>query len=155
MRIRSAGADDIADLTRLNLEVHAIHLAAMPDVYRPASAAELDEWFRGRLADAETVVLIADQDGAAVGYVIVRRLEWAGHVFALPRKMAEVDQLGVTASARRRGVGRALMAAAEEQARSWGVPTLVLSVVGFNDDALRFYRALGYDTMLTRLTRPL
>jgi hypothetical protein len=30
-----------------------------------------------------------------------------------------------------------------------------LSVVGFNEDALRFYRALGYDTMLTSLTRPL
>jgi hypothetical protein len=32
MRIRSAGADEIADLTRLNLEVHAIHLVAMPGV---------------------------------------------------------------------------------------------------------------------------
>ena len=155
MRIRSAGTDDIADLTRLNLEVHSIHLAAMPDVYRPTTAAEVGEWFRGRLADAATKVLVADEDGVAVGYVIVRRLEWAGHIFALPRVMAEVDQLGVATSARRRGVGRALMAAAEAQARSWGVPTLVLSVVGFNGDALAFYRALGYDTMLTRLTRPL
>jgi GNAT superfamily N-acetyltransferase len=155
MRIRSAGVDDIADLTRLNLEVHAIHLAAMPGVYRPTSAAEVGEWFCGRLADAATVVLVADDSGGAVGYAMVRRIEWAGHIFALPRTMAEVDQIGVAASARRRGVGRALMAAAEEQARGWGVPTLVLSVVGFNEDALRFYRALGYDTMLTRLTRPL
>jgi len=84
MRIRSAGPDDIADLARLNAEVHAIHLAAMPDIYRPASADAIEGWFRGVLGDAAVVVLVADED-----------------------------------------------------------------------DALGFYRALGYDTLLTRLTRPL
>ncbi len=101
------------------------------------------------LAEAVVTVLVADEDGP-LGYAVVRRIDKAGHVFALPRCTAEVEPLGIAASARRRGIGRALMAAAEAQARRWGASAMLLSVVGFNEDALRFYRALGYDTLLTR-----
>jgi ribosomal protein S18 acetylase RimI-like enzyme len=155
LEIRPARAGDVAALARLNAEIHAIHMAAVPDRYRQPTAAEVEEWFRAALADEAVAVLVAELDGAAAGYAVVRRVDAPGHIFAPPRRIAEVDQLGVAAAARRRGVGRALMAAAEQEGRAWGAAAVGLSVVGFNRDALRFYQALGYETWLTRLARAL
>ena len=46
---------------------------------------------------------------------------------------------------RRQGVGRALMAAAEEWAREVGVRKLELHVFPYNDAAIALYEGLGYE----------
>jgi ribosomal protein S18 acetylase RimI-like enzyme len=46
---------------------------------------------------------------------------------------------------RREGVGRALMLAAEEWARSVGIRKVELHVFPHNEPALALYRSLGYD----------
>lgn len=56
---------------------------------------------------------------------------------------AEVG-ITVAASHRGRGVGRALMLAAEEWARAHGIERMHLSVFAHNEPARRLYRALGY-----------
>jgi ribosomal protein S18 acetylase RimI-like enzyme len=155
MNVRAAGLVDLPALARLNTEVQDMHRAAMPDKYRVTEAAEVEGWFRRVLEDGGHAVFVAEEGGLAVGFVIVERSDEPGHVFALPRRLATVGQLGVTAGARRRGVGRALMAAAEAQARAWGATAVMLSVVAFNADADRFYRALGYAPSVTRMTKPL
>ena len=47
---------------------------------------------------------------------------------------------------RSRGIGRSLMAAAEESARRRGARQLVLDMSSANGGALRFYESLGYVT---------
>lgn len=59
------------------------------------------------------------------------------------RHRAEVQKLMVFRTARRRGVGRALVAEAEETARVRGRTLLVLDTRA-GDDAERLYRALGW-----------
>jgi ribosomal protein S18 acetylase RimI-like enzyme len=51
----------------------------------------------------------------------------------------------VAATHRRRGVGRALLAAAQAWARSAGVSKLELHVFPHNQAALRLYTASGYE----------
>ncbi len=55
-----------------------------------------------------------------------------------------VYYLAVASGARRRGVGRGLMAAAETWVREQKVPKLALMVREGNEAALGFYAALGY-----------
>lgn len=155
MRVRAAGPDDVPALARLHAEVQALHRAARPDDYRDPSLAELEDWMRRLLTDPAVVLLLAEEQAEALGFAVVRREASPGHVFAPPRLRALVDGLGVAATARRRGAGRALMAAAEELARTWGAAAVVLDVQGFNTDAERFYRALGYGVARTRLSKPI
>ena len=102
-----------------------------------------------------TTLLLAEDEGLAVGFAVVRREASRGSVLAQPRTRAVVDGLGVAAAARRRGAGRALMAAAEELARGWGANAVDLDVQGFNADAEAFYRALGYEVATRRMSKPL
>ena len=48
---------------------------------------------------------------------------------------------------RGRGLGRAAMVLAEEEARRRGIATVTLNVFGGNDVARNLYRSLGYDEM--------
>jgi ribosomal protein S18 acetylase RimI-like enzyme len=155
MRVRAAGPDDVAALARLNAEVQKLHRAAMPDRYRDPPLGELEDWMRRLLADPDVVLLIAEEDGSALGFAVVRREVSPGNTFALPRLRAMVEGIGVATTARRRGAGRALMAGAEELARSWGAAAIVLDVQSFNTDAESFYRALGYATVTRRMSKRL
>jgi ribosomal protein S18 acetylase RimI-like enzyme len=144
--IRVARSDDVAALAQLNLEVQRLHLAAMPQRYRDPTAAEVEAHLRELLADADIAILVAEDAGALVGFAVVRRVEIEAHVFARARRAASVDALGH---------GRALMAAAESQARAWGATALVLDVQAFNAEAADFYRALGYAPATVRMSRTL
>ena len=55
-----------------------------------------------------------------------------------------VEVLAVEAAARRRGVGQALMTAAEGWARSRGYRRITLNVFAQNECARQFYDRLGY-----------
>ena len=90
--------------------------------------------------DARAAVLIAqDDDGQRLGFVSVRVGEDVAGV-----ERAHVADLAVMTGARRAGVGRALMQAAEVWARERGLPVLSLDVWSTNEGALTFYDRLGY-----------
>ncbi len=57
--------------------------------------------------------------------------------------VATVTNVAVEPAGRRRGVGRALMAAAMEEAAARGARTMALSVMADNEGAVRFYEKMG------------
>ncbi len=86
--------------------------------------------------------LVAEVDGAVVGLAGVS----AGPHLARPGRLARLTGLAVDASVRRRGVGAALVAAAEEL------------TTGSRAEAPAFYAALGYEDrspVQARFTRAL
>jgi ribosomal protein S18 acetylase RimI-like enzyme len=100
------------------------------------------EQTRARLAACqgfETTVL-AELEGQIAGFACLRLVPFMSG----DGPYAELTDLFVDASFRRRGVARALMAHVERLAREGGADELVL-LTGFdNADAQAFYRALGY-----------
>ncbi|HVU02876.1 MAG TPA: GNAT family N-acetyltransferase, partial [Polyangiaceae bacterium] len=72
-----------------------------------------------------------------------------------PLSYGVIDAIAVDAGWRRRGAGRALVAAATAWAESRGAAWLELGVYEFNRDALAFYDALGFQTASRKLRRPL
>ena len=60
-----------------------------------------------------------------------------------PYRTLYVDDLCVDKAARRKGVGRALMARAVEEARALKCYHLDLNVWACNEDAIRFYESIG------------
>jgi putative acetyltransferase len=87
------------------------------------------------LCAPEITFLVARCNGAAVGCGALRRLDEAS---------AEIKRMYVRPHYRGHGVGRAVLAALEEQARSSGMHALLLETGVDQPEALALYESRGY-----------
>ncbi|MET8579165.1 GNAT family N-acetyltransferase [Streptomyces sp. NPDC005012] len=85
-------------------------------------------------------ILVAETDGEVVGYVRVARPT----PLAANAHVQQIQGLVLAERARGRGVGKALMRAAEDEARRRGARRLTLRVLGHNAPARALYASLGY-----------
>ncbi len=85
----------------------------------------------------EERMLVAEEAGSVLGYVGLRR-----H----PKSM-ELEPVIVGQDHRGRGVGRALLERAIEEARAAGVERIYASPAGRNRDAISFFHSVGLDTL--------
>jgi GNAT superfamily N-acetyltransferase len=107
----------------------------------PLTRKRADAFWRGvqdRVATGTSELLVAHLDAALVGTVqiVMPSAENQAH-------RADVAKMLVHRKARRLGVGRALMTAVENVARSLGKTLLVLDTVT-GSDAERFYKSLNW-----------
>jgi len=137
--IRPAVPADAAAIARLNAAYD--DLRATPEQI----AAQLLA-----CAPIETAFL-AEVDGRIVGMACLRLLP----TICDPTPYAELTELFVEAGARRLGVGRALVAHIEAQARARGATELVLMTAWRNTNAHAFYHALGYRNYTIMMRRKL
>lgn len=120
-------------------------LAPLFDAYRqfyrqPADLARARDFLAERLARQESLVLLAELDGEAIGFTQLYPL------FSSVRTVRTwlLNDLFVALSARRSGAGRALLQAAAEQARARGAASLSLSTALDNAPAQALYESLGW-----------
>ncbi|WP_055490143.1 GNAT family N-acetyltransferase [Streptomyces sp. TP-A0356] len=84
--------------------------------------------------------LVAELDGAVVGYIRLAfptPLECNSHV-------RQIQGLAVADEARGAGVGRALLRAAQDEARRRGARRITLRVLGHNSPARKLYESEGF-----------
>lgn len=96
-------------------------------------------------------VLAVDPADALLGYIhlVPQTDDVLGH------EVGYVSIVAVAEAAAGKGIGRALMAAAEDWAKALGYPALLLDVFASNRSARAFYDALGYAEDSLRLRKVL
>lgn len=123
------------------LVVDAVAGGASINFLSDVTLASAGAWWRARLdeiRDGTTTLFIARDGDRIVGSTLLMRSTNANS----PHR-AEIGKVIVHRTARRRGLARALMSAAEDHARAEGRWLLVLdTVTGSDADAM--YRALGW-----------
>lgn len=146
--IRLASEADYTGLGLVFAEAERYHREALPHVFRaPQGQFPPPSLFRQWVSDAGSAVFVADHFGDLVGFVSVRADSAPGEGILQPRNFAVVDTLAVRSDQRRRGIGRSLMEAAHGWARERRLGHVSLNVWEFNQPAIDFYRALGYQTV--------
>ncbi|MEZ5975406.1 MAG: GNAT family N-acetyltransferase/peptidase C39 family protein [Planctomycetota bacterium] len=125
----------------------------MPPTIRPARAADLDALveletlafasdrmsrrsFRASLDRPTSILQVAEDNGEVLGYFLV--------LFRRGSAMARLYSIAVSPKARGTGLGRTLLAAAEEAAFEAGRIVLRLEVREDNANAIRLYESNGY-----------
>ncbi|MFZ6731562.1 GNAT family N-acetyltransferase [Undibacterium sp. Ji42W] len=143
--IRKAETADVSALTVLILQVW-LDTYVKQGVTRSVASYVLSELTTTRtaayLAQVDTHILLADVDGRLVGYC--QTLNGKRHAQVKGEYQAELDHLYVHPAFFGRGIGRQLLAEAEEHLRAQGVQQLWLTAWVGNDKALRFYPRTGY-----------
>ena len=109
------------------------HLAALAEIekacfHAPWSAAMLRE------ALGKGIFLVAEQDGAAVGYVGCQTVLDEGYI----------TNVAVSPDCRRQGIGRALVAALKARAAEAGLAFVTLEARASNAPAIALYEGAGF-----------
>ena len=129
---RRAGPADADAVFALTVELARTHT--------PERGA-FDRWFPGLCARPESLVAVADDGGGVLGSLVA-------HVYpALHANgpLAWIEEVVVDPAARRRGLGRRLLVAAERWAAAQGAASVSLATGRAGD----FYLALGYPPAAT------
>lgn len=128
MHVRQATGSDAAALARLNAAFNGPGVADAAHIAR-----SLEE-------NRNEIVCIAEQDGAAVGFCCAQITE----SMCYPESSAEITELYVAPSARRRGAATALLRLAEQLCIGRGAAELRLLTGRDNAPARALYARMGY-----------
>ncbi len=140
--LRLSAAEAAAGLAALgDILIDVVDGGASVGFLRPLGRAEALQFWRGvveAVAADRRVLLVAERDGVPVGTVQLG-------LAAMPnqRHRADLMKLLVRRRARRLGAGRALVLAAEDEARRAGRSLITFDTVA-DSPAESLYRALGY-----------
>lgn len=152
--IRPATNADLPDLGRLGAYLVRQHhtfdgdrfLAPQPNVERGYG------WFLGtQLAEDGVVILVAERDGRAVGYVYagLEPMSWK----ELRGPAGFIHDVVVDESARGQGVGTALIEAAAVWLEKAGAPRVMLWTAEKNRGAQRLFERAGFRATMIEMTR--
>ena len=114
----------------------------------PATPDEIVQRLTNLSATSHAYVAVAAApDGRLLGWMVVER-----HCGLESGEQAELAGLVVSSDARRLGVGRALVAAAEAWTRAGGFPTLRVRSNVLRAESHAFYRGVGFVPVKTQHT---
>ena len=150
VRVRRATPADAADIVRLALEIQDAHVAGQPELFKPGGGESHTETGSRVIAPGQFywVATLAD---VAVGYAYARLVTDPESLWRYASRWLLLDQMGVDARHRSRGIGEALWNAVRETAMAEAVDRVVLNVWSFNRGARRFYEQLGFTSFQERM----
>jgi len=144
--VRPATLDDLDTVVALRLALLREH--ARNVVYgrlRDDAPQRARRLFASQIESTHEVTLLAERRGRAVG--ILRCVEATGSPLLHPARYAYVSSVYVAPSARRSGVLRALMAAAEAWSRERGLAEMRLHNAADNPVAGATWEAMGFEVV--------
>jgi GNAT superfamily N-acetyltransferase len=106
-----------------------------------------------RVAEQRGRVFVAEQDGAAIGWAVFTVDQNQLYVTAEQRTHGYIAELFVGEAARGAGIGRALIAACEDEARRQGLGHIMLGVLTKNTRAAKIYAEAGYGPYASELRK--
>jgi len=135
--LRAAGPDDADEIAQL-----------FTDEGYPAGPSDIVVRLE-RFASPHSRVIVAEHDGAILGFIAVHALPRFEHDDRILRILALVVDPG----ARERGIAKALLAEVERVARDEGVAFLEVTSGHHRPDARQLFESVGYDSTVTTYLR--
>jgi ribosomal protein S18 acetylase RimI-like enzyme len=135
--LRPAGAEDADEIAQL-----------FTDEGYPAGPSDIVTRLE-RFGSAHSRVIVAEHEGAILGFIALHALPRFEHDDRILRILALV----VDAGARERGVGRTLMAEAERIGGELGAAFVEITAGHHRPEARHLYESLGYDATVTAYLR--
>jgi ribosomal protein S18 acetylase RimI-like enzyme len=149
-RIALAGVEALPQIEPLTRSPHEHHRTVDPDI-PGVPLRDTDEWwavrrerYRAWLGEPDTFLLIADDEGLAVGYALVTFHD-RDDSNTTGDRFAELQSLVVSPDRRGGGLGTALLHEVYREVRRRGAEEMVIGVFANNEPAMRLYRREGFE----------
>ena len=141
IEIRALSVADYGEYRPLMSQLHSLHVAGRPDLFREAEFITSRERYEQLLADENALLLGAFQNGTLIGFAAG---ELQHRSMMMNITSLSVTDLFVAQSARRRGVAACLLRELQARAKRAGAVRCDIMVWQFNEAAIAFYEAQGF-----------
>jgi len=140
--VRLAKPEDFKQVQELNHQLFLSDSRHFDDLNTNWPYEEGEGYFLKRIAGEEGVCLVAERDGAVIGYVMGG---WSHLNFsAYKGKRAELENICVAEEERSHGVGALLVTALLDWAKQNGATHVMVDAYAPNLRAIKFYETQGF-----------
>ena len=154
--VRRAAPADVTTIGRLGALLVRTHHDFDPQRFMaatPRTEQAYGSFLGTQLEEPNIVVLVAERDGAVIGYTYAG-VEGSDYM-SLRGPAGVLYDIVVDPAHRRHGVGRMLLDATLEALKSHGAPRVVLSTAERNTAAQRLFDRAGFRRTMIEMTREL
>ena len=146
MNIRFAEENELEQVNVLRKQVNVLHVAGKPEVFKPGFGPELRDFIFAIWKDPEQKIVVAEEDGVICGFAVIHHIFKAGSPFMKERDFLDIDEFCVDETHRRKGVATQMIEFIKDFAKEKGFHRIELNMWEFNESALAFYEAAGFET---------
>ena len=146
MDIRFAKEDELEGVNELRKQVNDLHVEGKPDVFKAGFNDELRDHIYDIWNDPEQEIIVADADGIICGFAVVHHIYKAENPFMFERDFIDVDEFCVDERFRRQGIATEIITFIKDYTKEKGFKRIELNMWEFNQGALEFYEAVGFNT---------
>lgn len=98
-------------------------------------------YFQGRLANKNSIIFIAEDNGVAVGYILCFTDSFP---YRAINPICEIENMFIEESHRSKGVGSELVKKVKQEAKRQKVKLLRVGAIAQNERAINFYKTNGF-----------
>jgi diamine N-acetyltransferase len=140
--------DDAEAIARQTSDVQRLHADAVPDLFKPPSAALYPaQKLAALLEDPNSIVAVAEIGASVIGYIYASVTNRPETEFHQTGAYIYIHQIAVDDNARRAGAGTALIRFVETRARGLGLTAVHADHLAFNGRARAFFEACGFSPL--------
>lgn len=148
--LRRAEEKDISEIRRLLVEVNMVHHNIRSDLFKGPATKYSEEELKGMVHDDENPIFVCvDSDGKFYGYIMCQLEVTEENALRTGIKTLYIDDLCVDEISRGHHVGEKLYHYTVDYAKKIGCYNVTLHVWGGNDNAQKFYEAMGMKPQFT------
>lgn len=140
--IRKATVDDIPAISELYREQFREMAKLIPDFIKEGNQSV--EFLEKTISNDDSDILVYENDGRVVGFILLQAKERPDFDFMLPGKYCYIMDVIVTEAHRNNGFGTALMNSAKDWAKEQDCNFVNLDVLSNNAGAITIYKKLGF-----------
>lgn len=140
--IRKATYKDIPAISELYREQFREMSKLIPDFIKEGNQSK--EFLEKTITNDDSDILVYENDGTVVGFILLQAKERPDFDFMLPGKYCYIMDVIVTESHRNKGFGTALMNSAKDWAKEQDCNFVNLDVLSNNTGAITLYKKLGF-----------
>jgi ribosomal protein S18 acetylase RimI-like enzyme len=150
--IRLANKNDVPQIMELLNQILLVHHHLRPDLFKDRGSKYTFEQLEDIISNPQTPVFVyVDDNNNVLGHCFTIINDVPRSLNLEPRKNLFIDDLCVNKNARGKHIGTKLFNYVKEFAKSQGIYNITLHVWEGNDNAIEFYKKLGFNVQQTTL----
>ncbi|MFW6270486.1 MAG: N-acetyltransferase family protein [Bacillota bacterium] len=155
-KIRKSNKQDYEDLCELYRQSDLMHHQALSEMFeKPLSPPRDKEYLFTFMEDKDSSIFVAEYKEKVIGLIAFKLLHSKDIPILKKRTYLKINEIVVDEQYRGNGIGKTLMKEAHNWAIDKGINEIELNVFKFNQNAIEFYRDLGYEVRNLTMTKKL